>query len=59
MNKIQILEENELRSKNLNNITEKLINTINEYDRLKEEKLKDEKQIADLLNRIGKIQIHI
>lgn len=56
VSKTELLDRNDLRSKNINNLSDKLIYSINEYDRLKEVKsseMKDEKQIADLLNKIG------
>ena len=55
-NKLELLDKRELRSKIVPNITEKLMSTINEYDRLKDVKpasAKDEKQIADLISLIG------
>lgn len=56
VNKIELLDKNELRAKTMNNMTERLINTINEYDRQKDVRSplnKDEKQIAELMNNIG------
>lgn len=60
INKIELLEKKELRSKVVPNMAEKLLKTLNEYDKLKHVKpmtTKVEKQIADLISSIGKLLI--
>lgn len=56
LNKVELLDKQELRLKMTQNLSEKMMNTLSEYERLKSVKApeqKDEKRIADVLNRVG------
>lgn len=59
INKNELLEKKELRSKIVPNMAEKLLKTLNEYDKLKQAKdtnSKNEKQIAELISLIGSFE---